>query len=89
MYAITGITGKVGGCHRTRLAVRGPTSPSGRPAMRDKGRAWSDLGCEVAIAEMEDGRRADPVHLRTSRGCSSCLLRTFDPETRVPGGQGP
>src|SRR5882724_4907818 len=53
MYAITGITGKVGGAvaralfsadQRVRAVVRDA----------DKGRVWSDLGCEVAIAEMED-----------------------------------
>ncbi len=53
MYAITGITGKVGGAvarallsagQRVRAVVRNP----------NKGRFWSDLGCEVAIAEMED-----------------------------------
>jgi NAD(P)H dehydrogenase (quinone) len=53
MYAITGITGKVGGAtarsllsagQRIRAIVRTP----------DKGRPWSDLGCEVAVAAMED-----------------------------------
>ncbi|TMA86836.1 MAG: NAD-dependent epimerase/dehydratase family protein, partial [Deltaproteobacteria bacterium] len=53
MYAITGITGKVGGAvaralfsadQRVRAVVRDA----------DKGRSWSDLGCEVAIAQMED-----------------------------------
>ena len=53
MYAITGITGKVGGVaarallsagHRVRAVVRDA----------DKGTFWSDLDCEVAIAEMYD-----------------------------------
>jgi NAD(P)H dehydrogenase (quinone) len=55
MHAITGITGKVGGAvarallsagQRVRAVVRNP----------DKGRFWSDLGCEVAISEMEDAK---------------------------------
>jgi NAD(P)H dehydrogenase (quinone) len=53
MYAITGITGNVGGAvARTLLAEGKPV----RAVVRDaaKGRAWADLGCEVAIAEMED-----------------------------------
>ncbi|MDQ0015617.1 uncharacterized protein YbjT (DUF2867 family) [Variovorax boronicumulans] len=53
MYAITGITGNVGGAvARTLLAQR----HSVRAVVRDaaKGRAWASLGCEVAIADMED-----------------------------------
>jgi uncharacterized protein YbjT (DUF2867 family) len=53
MYAITGITGKVGGeLARTLLAAGQPV----RAVVRDanKGREWAALGCEVALAEMED-----------------------------------
>jgi uncharacterized protein YbjT (DUF2867 family) len=53
MYAITGITGKVGGeLARTLLAGGHPV----RAIVRDakKGEGWAALGCEVAIAEMED-----------------------------------
>ncbi|MBJ2154192.1 NmrA family NAD(P)-binding protein [Variovorax sp. IB41] len=53
MYAITGITGNVGGAvARTLLAQGKPV----RAVVRDaaKGKAWADLGCEVAVAEMED-----------------------------------
>lgn len=53
MYAITGITGNVGGAAaRTLLAQGQPV----RAVVRDsaKGKAWSDLGCEVAIADMND-----------------------------------
>jgi NAD(P)H dehydrogenase (quinone) len=53
MYAITGITGKVGGAvARTLLSVSQQVRAVVRDA--DKGRFWSDLGCEVAMAEMED-----------------------------------
>src|ERR1700704_3041943 len=53
MYAITGITGKVGGAVARALLSAGQRV---RAVVRDgnKGRFWSDLGCQVAIAEMED-----------------------------------
>src|SRR5580693_1462140 len=53
MYAITGITGKVGGAlARALLADRRPV----RAVMRDieKGRFWASQGCEIARAEMQD-----------------------------------
>jgi NAD(P)H dehydrogenase (quinone) len=53
MYAITGITGKVGGTlARTLLAAGQPV----RAIVRDKARgdAWQKLGCEIALASMED-----------------------------------
>ena len=53
MYAITGVTGKVGGVLARALLVEGQAV---RAVVRDiaKGRAWAELGCEVALAEMED-----------------------------------
>lgn len=53
MYAITGITGKVGGAVARALLSQGQPV---RAVVRDaaKGRVWSELGCEVAMAEMED-----------------------------------
>src|SRR5580658_1147413 len=53
MYAITGITGKVGGAlARALLADRRPV----RAIVRDikKGRFWESQGCEIARAEMQD-----------------------------------
>jgi NAD(P)H dehydrogenase (quinone) len=53
MYAVTGITGKVGGVvARTLLAA----DQSVRAVVRDleKGRSWTGKGCQIAIAEMED-----------------------------------
>jgi NAD(P)H dehydrogenase (quinone) len=78
MYAITGITGKVGGVaarallsagHRVRAVVRDA----------DKGRFWSDLGCEVAIAEMEDAEALT----RAFTGVAGVFILpppNFDPE---------
>ncbi|MEZ2293408.1 NAD(P)H-binding protein [Variovorax sp. RCC_210] len=53
MYAITGITGKVGGAAARALLAAGQPV---RAVVRDaaKGRFWSELGCEVALADMLD-----------------------------------
>lgn len=53
MYAITGITGNVGGAMaRTLLAAKQPV----RAVVRDAGKAreWAALGCEIAYASMND-----------------------------------
>jgi uncharacterized protein YbjT (DUF2867 family) len=53
MFAITGITGQVGGVvARTLLAAGNDV----RAVMRDhaKGEAWSAQGCEIAIADIDD-----------------------------------
>jgi NAD(P)H dehydrogenase (quinone) len=53
MYAITGITGQVGGAlARALLADGQPVRAVVRDA--DKGHAWAERGCEVALAEMKD-----------------------------------
>jgi uncharacterized protein YbjT (DUF2867 family) len=53
MYAITGITGKVGGALARALLADGQPI---RAVVRDthKGRAWAERGCSVALAEMHD-----------------------------------
>jgi len=51
VYAVTGITGKVGGAlARALLDDRQPV----RAVLRDPGKArsWAELGCEIAVAEM-------------------------------------
>jgi NAD(P)H dehydrogenase (quinone) len=53
MYAITGITGKVGGAlAQTLLSANQPV----RAVVRDPGRAqaWAERGCEVAAANLDD-----------------------------------
>ncbi|RDJ21238.1 NAD-dependent epimerase/dehydratase family protein [Bosea caraganae] len=53
MYAITGITGQVGGAvARSLLAANQPV----RAVLRDaaKAAAWSERGCEVALADIDD-----------------------------------
>jgi len=53
MYAITGITGQVGGAVATSLLQRGLKV---RAIVRDqnKGRAWEKEGCEIALADFSD-----------------------------------
>src|SRR5882724_6990981 len=54
MYAIMGITGQVGGVvARTLLAA----NQSIRAVLRDpgKGQTWSDRGCEIMLATIENG----------------------------------
>jgi len=53
MYAITGITGKVGGAVARELLGKGLTV---RAVVRDRARAeaWNQLGCDLATARMED-----------------------------------
>jgi NAD(P)H dehydrogenase (quinone) len=78
MYAITGITGKVGGeLARTLLAAGQPV----RAVVRDanKGREWAALGCEVALAAMEDA----PALTKAFAGSTGVFIlppSVFDPE---------
>lgn len=53
MYAITGITGKVGGMVARSLLKAGLPV---RAVVRDieKGKPWAELGCEIALAEISD-----------------------------------
>jgi uncharacterized protein YbjT (DUF2867 family) len=82
MYAITGITGKVGGgVARTLLSAGQPVRAVVRNA--DRGRSWSDLGCEVAMAEMEDGEALT----RAFSGCKGVFVLPppiFDPQPGFP-----
>lgn len=53
MYAITGITGKVGGAMaHALLSAHQPVRAVVRDA--EKGKAFAEKGCEVAIADMDD-----------------------------------
>jgi NAD(P)H dehydrogenase (quinone) len=53
MYAITGISGQVGGAVARTLLAEGHAI---RAVVRDagKGEAWAQQGCQVALAEMND-----------------------------------
>jgi NAD(P)H dehydrogenase (quinone) len=86
MYAITGVTGKVGGeLARTLLAAGQPV----RAVVRDarKGEAWAALGCELALAEMEDASALT----RAFTGATAVFIlppAEFDPEPGYPEAQG-
>ena len=77
MYAVTGITGKVGGIvARTLLAAGLPVRAVVRNV--DKGRPWAEKGCEIAIASITD---ADGL-TKAFSGVDGVFLMTppdFDP----------
>jgi uncharacterized protein YbjT (DUF2867 family) len=82
MYAITGITGKVGGeLARTLLAAGKPVRAIARDAA--KGATWAAQGCEVTLAAMEDG-----VQLAAAfTGAKAVFIlppSEFDPEPGYP-----
>jgi uncharacterized protein YbjT (DUF2867 family) len=53
MFAVTGITGKVGAAVAQSLLS---ANQSVRAVIRDrsKGAAWAQLGCDIAVADMSD-----------------------------------
>jgi NAD(P)H dehydrogenase (quinone) len=53
MYAITGVTGNVGGA-ATRALLAGGQSVRAVVWNADKGQVWRNRGCEVALATIED-----------------------------------
>src|ERR1700733_8179876 len=82
MFAITGITGKVGGAVARSLLALGKKV---RAVVRDaeKGRAWSAQGCEIAIASVEDAAGLT----KAFDGVEGVFLMTppdFDPEPGFP-----
>jgi uncharacterized protein YbjT (DUF2867 family) len=82
MYAITGITGQVGGEVARALLGAGQRV---RAVLRDarKGAAWSDLGCEIAVAEMTDGG-ALAAAFKEVEGVFVLLPPIFDPSRGFP-----
>jgi NAD(P)H dehydrogenase (quinone) len=82
MYAITGITGQVGGAlARTLLAAGQPV----RAVVRDaaKGRTWAEKGCEIAVAEMQDAAALTAAFRETS-GVFILPPSEFDPAPGFP-----
>jgi NAD(P)H dehydrogenase (quinone) len=83
MFAITAITGKVGG------AVADTLLKAGRPVraiVRDeaKGSPWRARGCEIVVADIADvGRLADA--LRGAEGAFILLPPVFDPDPEMHG----
>jgi uncharacterized protein YbjT (DUF2867 family) len=78
MFAITGVTGKVGGAVARSLMAQGHKV---RAVVRDaeKGRVWAALGCDIAIASVEDAEGLT----KAFHGTEGVFLMTppnFDPE---------
>jgi uncharacterized protein YbjT (DUF2867 family) len=82
MYAITGITGKVGGELALRLLTAGAHV---RAVVRDeaKGAAWAARGCEVALAEMENSGQLSAAFAGAD-GVFILPPSEFDPEPGYP-----
>jgi NAD(P)H dehydrogenase (quinone) len=82
MYAVTGITGKVGGTVAHMLLGAGQRV---RAVVRNeaKGKPWADKGCEVAVADI-----GDPGPLTAAfAGTNGVFLMTppnYDPEPGFP-----
>ncbi len=82
MYAITGITGQVGGAlARALLAANQPVRAVVRDA--DKGDAWIAKGCEVALATMEDAA-AMTAAFKGADGVFILPPSEFDPAPGFP-----
>ncbi|UYB52680.1 NAD(P)H-binding protein [Xanthomonas sp. AM6] len=82
MYAITGITGQVGGTLARSLLAEGHPV---RAVLRDaaKGERWAAQGCTVALAELTDV----PALARAFRGAEGVFILlppAFDPEPGFP-----
>jgi uncharacterized protein YbjT (DUF2867 family) len=82
MYAVTGITGRVGGEVARTLLNGGHTV---RAVVRDssKGAAWTRLGCGVATAEMNNAA-ALTAAFKEVAGVFILLPPTFDPSPGFP-----
>jgi uncharacterized protein YbjT (DUF2867 family) len=82
MYAISGITGKVGGEIARNLLADGQSI---RAVLRDQTKAavWAAKGCEVAIAQMEKAERLAAA-FSGAEGVFILPPSDFDPEPGYP-----
>ncbi|MGN6091649.1 MAG: NmrA family NAD(P)-binding protein [Luteibacter jiangsuensis] len=82
MFAITGITGKVGGGTARALLAAGRNV---RAVARDRSRAnaWRERGCDVALAEMSDADALARAFSGTE-GVFVLLPPVFDPSPGFP-----
>jgi uncharacterized protein YbjT (DUF2867 family) len=82
MYAITGITGQVGGAAARALLAEGSTV---RAVLRDEAKAedWKNRGCEVAFADMNDPAALASAFAGTE-GVFILPPSEFDPEPGFP-----
>jgi uncharacterized protein YbjT (DUF2867 family) len=86
MYAITGVTGKVGSATASALL---DTGLGVRAVLRDAGKAkrWTDRGCEIAIAELTDAKALAAAFSGTA-GVFIVMPSIFDPSPGFPEAQG-
>ncbi|BCH02976.1 NmrA family transcriptional regulator [Mesorhizobium loti] len=82
MYAITGVTGKVGGALARSLLAEGLPV---RAVLRDAAKAaeWRRRGCDVALAEMDDAASLASA-FREAAGVFILPPSEFDPEPGFP-----
>ena len=82
MFAVTGITGQIGGAAARTLL---DTGLSVRAVMRDaaKGAAWKQRGCEIALADMKDAA-ALTAALSGVDGVFVMIPPIFDPTPGFP-----
>jgi uncharacterized protein YbjT (DUF2867 family) len=86
MYAVTGITGKVGAAvARSLLSADQPV----RAVVRDrvKGARWADLGCDIVLADYAD-TRALAKAFEGTEGVFAMLPPVFDPAPGFPEARG-
>ena len=82
MFAVMGVTGKVGGAVARHLRASGAPV---RAIVRDqaKGSVWAEAGCEVAIATLDDERSLAMAFAGAS-GVFAMLPPQFDPSPGFP-----
>jgi len=82
MFAITGITGKVGAAVARSLLA---DDQSVRAVVRDrsKGAAWAQLGCDIAVADISD-TAALTAAFEGAEGVFAMLPPVFDPAPGFP-----
>jgi uncharacterized protein YbjT (DUF2867 family) len=86
MYAVTGITGKVGAAVARSLLS---ADQAVRAVVRDRGKgaAWAALGCEVAIADFSDAAALAEA-FEGMEGVFAMLPPVFDPSPGFPEARG-
>ena len=82
MYAVTGITGKVGAAVARSLLSADQLV---RAVVRDRGKAaaWADLGCDIAVADLADAGTLAKA-FEGMEGVFAMLPPIFDPSSGFP-----